>query len=168
MDDVLRLIEGRLVARDARINQTLREIFAVADQGDAALGVGIALALTARNGERYVAHVLPLSSGERRHTGIAYAAAAAVFVRKTVLQSPSSADVIARTYKLTPTELGVLLAVVDEGSVPEVAKALGIAETTAKFHLGNIYAKTGANRQTALIKLVAAFQPASRLVSPSR
>ena len=139
-------------------NQTLREIFAVADQGDAALGVrGIALALTARNGERYVAHVLPLSSGERRHTGIAYAAAAAVFVRKTVLQSPSSADVIARTYKLTPTELRVLLAVVDEGSVPEVAKALGIAETTAKFHLGNIYAKTGANRQTALIKLIASI-----------
>ena len=157
-DDVLRSIAGRLVARDATINQTLNETLALSDQGDVALGTkGTALTLTAHNGERYVVHVLPLSSGERRRAGIAYAATAAMFVRKASLQYPSSAEVIGRTYKLTPTELRVLLAVVDEGGVPEVAQVLGIAETTVKFHLGNIYAKTGANRQTALVKLVAGF-----------
>jgi DNA-binding CsgD family transcriptional regulator len=51
----------------------------------------------------------------------------------------------------------VLHAVFDAGSVPEVAQVLGVAESTVKFHLGNIYAKTGANRQTALVKLVASF-----------
>ncbi len=157
-DDVLRSIAGQLVTRDARINQTLREIFAVAGQGDAALGVsGTALALTAHDGTRYVAHVLPLSSGERRRAGLAYKAVAAMFVRKADLDLPSSAEIISRTYKLTPTELRVLHAVFDAGSVPEVAQTLGIAETTVKFHLGNIYAKTGANRQTALVKLVASF-----------
>jgi PAS domain-containing protein len=79
--DFLRSIGGRLVARDAEINQTLRDIFAVAGDGDSALGNrGIALRLTARDGERYAAHVLPLSSGERRRAGIAYAAVAAMFV----------------------------------------------------------------------------------------
>ncbi len=42
--DFLRSIDGRLVARDAEINQTLRDIFALAGDGDAALGNrGIAL-----------------------------------------------------------------------------------------------------------------------------
>jgi len=81
--DFLRSMDGRLVARDAEINQSLRDLFALAGDGDAALGTrGIALRLTARDGERYAAHVLPLSSGERRRAGIAYAAVAALFVRK--------------------------------------------------------------------------------------
>ena len=157
-DDVLRSVEGRLAARDARVNLVLRETIALTDQGDDALGTrGIALTLTAHDGNPYVAHVLPLSSGERRRAGIAYQATAAVFVRKAELQTPSAAEVIGRTYELTRTELRVLRAVADEGGVPEVAQALGIAETTVKFHLANIYAKTGANRQTALVKLVASF-----------
>ena len=156
-DDVLRSVEGRLTARDARVSHVLRET-TLTDQGDDALGTrGIALTLTAHDGNHYVAHVLPLSSGERRRAGIAYQATAAVFVRKAELQTPSAAEVIGRTYELTRTELRVLLAVADEGGVPEVAQALGIAETTVKFHLANIYAKTGANRQTALVKLVASF-----------
>ena len=155
-DDFLRSVGGRLVARDAEINQTLRDIFAVADGGNAALGIrGVALTLTARDGERYAAHVLPLSSGERRRAGIAYAAVAAMFVRKASLQAPSSAEAIGRTYRLTRTELRVLLAVVELESLSEAAQVLGIADTTVKFHLGNIYAKTGANRVTGLIKLIA-------------
>jgi DNA-binding CsgD family transcriptional regulator len=36
-----------------------------------------------------------------------------------------------------------------------VAEALGIADMTAKTHLGRLYEKTGANRQADLVKLVA-------------
>ena len=154
--DFLRSIDGRLMARDAEINQTLRDIFAIASDGDAALGNrGIALTVTAHDGERYALHVLPLSSGDRRRAGIAYAAVAAMFVRKASLQTPSSAEAIGRTYRLTRTELRVLLAVVELESLSEAAQVLGIADTTVKFHLGNIYAKTGANRVTGLIKLMA-------------
>jgi hypothetical protein len=86
-DDFLRSIRGQLVAGDAQVNQTLREIFAIAEQGNAALGVkGIALPLTAHDGARYVAHVLPLTSGARRGAGITYTATAAVFVRKAALR----------------------------------------------------------------------------------
>jgi len=156
--DFLRTCCGRLVARDAPINAALYEILAAADAGDAVLGIkGIALPLTAHDGERYVAHVLPLTSGARRRAGLAYNAAVALFVRKVALAASPPPEVIGELYKLTPTELRVLLAIVDIGGVPEVAAALGVAVTTVKTHLSRLYAKTGVARQADLVKLVAGF-----------
>ncbi len=156
--DFLRAAGGRLVASDASVNATLREILVAADGGDAVVGVkGIALPLTAHDGERYIAHVLPLTSGARRHAGLAYNAVAALFVRKAALEAFSPPEVIGRMYKLTPTELRVLLAIVDIGGVPEVAAALGVAVTTIKTHLGRLFEKTGVGRQADLVKLVAGF-----------
>jgi DNA-binding CsgD family transcriptional regulator len=156
--DIIRSVKGQLVVGDAQINKTLRESFAVADQGDAAIGIkGIALPLTARDGEHYVAHLLPLTSGARLRAGVAYTAVAALFIRKATLETPSAPEVIGRTFKLTPTELRVLLAVVEVGGVPEVAAALGVAETTIKTHVSRLFEKTGAGRQADLIKLVAGY-----------
>ena len=149
---------GRLVASDALVNMALREILLAAGAGDTALGVkGIALPLAARNGERYVAHVLPMTSGARRDAGLAYNAVAALFVRKTAFDACAPSNVIGQMYKLTPTELRVLLAIVDIGGVPEVAASLGIAATTVKTHLGRLFEKTGVGRQADLVKLVAGF-----------
>ena len=155
---VVRMNGSRLAAGDAQAEQALTEIFAAAGSGDEALGVkGIALPLTSRNGERYVAHVLPLTSGERRRTGASFAAAAALFVRKAALDTPGPLEVIAKTYRLTPSELRVLLGVVEVGGAPEVAEALGIAETTVKFHLKRLFEKTGTRRQAELVKIVAGY-----------
>jgi DNA-binding CsgD family transcriptional regulator len=156
--DFLRAVCGRLVANDLAINAALREILVAANVGDAALGVkGIALPLTAHDGERYVAHVLPLTSGARRAAGLAYNAVAALFIRKAALEPFSPPEVIGEMYKLTPTELRVLLAIVDIGGVPEVAAALGVAVTTVKTHLSRLFEKTGVARQADLVKLVAGF-----------
>jgi len=154
--DFLRTVGGRLVASDAPVNEALREILIAADAGDAALGIkGIALPMSDHDGEHYVAHVLPLTSGARRRAGLAYNAVAALFVRKAALEAFSPSDVIGRMYKLTPTELRVLLAIVDIGGVPEVAAALGVAVTTIKTHLSRLFEKTGVGRQADLVKLVA-------------
>jgi hypothetical protein len=68
--DFLRVVGDRLVAADREVNARLRDVFMMAGLGDAAIGVkGISLPLTARNGESYVAHVLPLSSGTGRRAG---------------------------------------------------------------------------------------------------
>jgi DNA-binding CsgD family transcriptional regulator len=156
--EILRSAGGLLVARDAQVDKTLREIFAAAGQGDAALGTkGIALPLIGKNDERYVAHVLPLTSGARRRAGRTHTAAAALFVRKAALAVPSAFEVIGKTFKLTPTELRVLLAIVEVGGVPEVAAALGVAVTTVKTHLGRLFEKTGTTRQADLVKLVAGY-----------
>lgn len=156
--EVLRVSDGRLVANDTETDRMLRDIFSAAGKGDAAIGVkGIALPLSAPDGERHLAHVLPLTSGARRRAGNVHAAVAALFVHKAALQTPSPPEVIAKHYRLTPTELRVLLAIVEVGGVPEVAEALGVADSTVKTHLGRLYEKTGAARQAELVKLVAGF-----------
>jgi DNA-binding CsgD family transcriptional regulator len=156
--DILCVSRGRLVARDSEADQALADIFATAVSGDAAIGVkGIALPLTDWDGERHVCHVLPLTSGARRHSGAAYKSVAAMFVHRAALDTPSLPEAVAKTYKLTPTELRVLLAIVEVGGVPEVADALGVSTETVKTHLGRLYTKTGARRQVDLAKLLAGF-----------
>jgi DNA-binding CsgD family transcriptional regulator/PAS domain-containing protein len=160
-DDILRSVAGRLVARDPQVNKALHDAFGAAEHGDATIGAqGVALPLIARDGERHVAHLLPLTSGERRRTGIAVAATAALFVRKAAMEAPSPPEAIAKAYKLTPTELRVLLALVEAGSGPGIAEALGIGDSTVKTHLGRLFQKTGAKHQADLVKLVAGFSSA--------
>jgi DNA-binding CsgD family transcriptional regulator/PAS domain-containing protein len=155
---VLRTSGGRLAANEPNATLALNEVLAMAAAGDATVGVkGISVSLQAREGDPHVAHVLSLTCGERRRAGNRYEAAAALFVHKATLRTPSGPETIARTYKLTPTELRVLLAVVEVGGVPEVAEALGISEGTVKTHLHRLFAKTDTARQADLVKLVAGF-----------
>ena len=103
-----------------------------------------------------MAHALPLASDARRNAGVR-SATLALFVNKTDVSTPSLPEAIARAYKLTLTELRVLLAIVDVGGAPEVANVLGIATSTVKTHLSRLYEKTGTRRQADLAKLVAGF-----------
>jgi DNA-binding CsgD family transcriptional regulator len=154
---VVRMSNGRLAAVDPTAERTLHAIFSNAGMSDAMVGgKGIAVVLE-RGGERHVAHVLPLTAGARKKAGVAYSAVAAVFVRKAALELPHPLEAIATTFKLTPTEMRVLMMIVEVGGVPEVAPVLGISETTVKTHLQHIFAKTGAVRQADLVKLVAGY-----------
>lgn len=156
--DPFHVVRNRLTVLDAETDKLFEEAFLAADSGDAAIDVkGISLPLVARDGENYVAHILPLTSGARRRAGAAYAAVAAVFVHRAKLTGASPLEMIARRYSLTPTELRVLLGIVEVGGVPEVAEALGISSTTVRSHLGRLFQKTGVNRQADLVKLVAQF-----------
>lgn len=156
--DFLAAAGGRIVAKDPQADLALRAVFAASSHGDAAVGTrGISVPLGVTRNERRIAHVLPLTSGSRRQTGRSHKAAAALFVHSAAFEAPSPPEVISKAYRLTPTELRVLLAVVEVGGVPEVAEALGIAETTVKTHLGRVYAKTGAGRHADLVKLLAGF-----------
>jgi DNA-binding CsgD family transcriptional regulator len=155
---VLRSASGRLAAADARASRALIEAVAAAKGGDAAVGSrGIAVPLTGRDGGRYVAHALPLSSSARRGTAGSGAAVAALFVRKVAQRLRSAPEVMAKTFNLTPSELRVLLAVVDGGGVSETAEALGIGQATVKTHLHRLFGKTGTRRQSELVKLTAGF-----------
>lgn len=156
--DVLRAAGGRLLPVDPTAERILHDGFLAAGKGDAAVGTrGIAVPLSTATGERYLAHMLPLTSGARRRAGAPCAAAAALFVHRTALDSRSPLETIARQYRLTPMELRVLLAIVEVGGVPEAAEALGIGDTTVKTHLGRLYEKTGSHRQADLVKLIAGY-----------
>jgi DNA-binding CsgD family transcriptional regulator len=148
---------GMIRPTDAAAARALKDIVA-ASGDDAAMGIkDIAVPLTGRDGQHYAAHVLPLIAGERRRAGARYEAVAAVFVRKAEIEAPSALGIIAKHYQLTPTELRVLLAIVDIGGVRETSEALGIGEATVKTHLHHVYGKTGASRHADLVKLVASF-----------
>lgn len=154
-DDILRLIGGRLTIRNPQQQQALRKRFAASD-----IPIRIdetALPLTASDGGRHILHILPVNSVARAEPGVPGKAIAALFVQKTEIDSQSCAGLIATTFQLTPAESRVLLAIVQTGGVPETATRLRIAETTVKTHLHRIFAKTGASRQTDLIRITAGY-----------
>jgi DNA-binding CsgD family transcriptional regulator len=156
--DVLTGLGGRLSAQSPDVARVLRDIFGAAKQGDTAVGArGVTIPLSSREGENFVAHVLPLTSGARRRVGISYSAVAAFFVRKAELALPSPIEAMVARYQLTPAEARVLMAIVQVGGVPEVAPVLGVSETTVKTHLQHVFEKTDTNRQADLVKLVAGF-----------
>ena len=78
-------------------------------------------------------------------------------MQPTVLATPAAPEAIARAFNLTPTELRTLLAAVEIDGVAQIGEALGVSETTVKFHLRNVYTKTGSHRQADLVKVVAGF-----------
>lgn len=148
---------GKLAAVDAQA-KLLHDIIVQATAGDMAIhSKGIAVPLTARDGDSYVAYILPLTSGARRRTGAAYSAVAAVFVRKAEIEMPHPVEALAKRYRFTAAEMRVVMAIVEVGGVPEVARMLGISEATVKTHLHRVFSKTGAARQAELVKLVAGY-----------
>ena len=155
---VLRAYGGKLVSNDASAEQ---ELYRVLDAVGGGVAVPeedtVAVPLTTRHGDHYVAHVLPLTSGVRRRAGTGYAAAAAVFVQKASLDVPSPQGAIAKLHKLTPMELRVLFAIVQVGGVPEVAAMMGSSSSTIRTHLRRLFSKTGTDRQADLVKLVAGY-----------
>ncbi|MGB0085095.1 MAG: LuxR C-terminal-related transcriptional regulator [Rhodomicrobiaceae bacterium] len=151
------IIEGQTIPERSASRTVLAALAQAHRSGAPVASRSIALPVKSPDGERYVAHCLPLTSGRRREAVGTYRAVAAVFVQKAELGGAAVAEVIGRRYQLTPTELRVLLTIVDTGGVPDTAGVLGIAETTVKTHLRRLFAKTGASRQLELARLVAGF-----------
>src|SRR5262245_5217920 len=102
---------GSLGAVDPQANQALLDAL-TAGGGDPASGrKGIAVPLEARDGGRYVANVLPLTSDTQHDGGGSGVAVAVVFVQKAALDLTSLPEVIAKEYDLIPAELRVLFAI---------------------------------------------------------
>jgi DNA-binding CsgD family transcriptional regulator len=161
----IRATGNKFVATDTQADHALHDIFMNAEDDEKAFGAREhAVPLTVRDGERYVAHVLLLTSGARRKAAVAYRAVAAVFVCKAALDVPHPLETITATFKLTGAEMRVLMMIVQLGGVPDVAPVLGISEPTVKTHLQHIFEKTGTRRQADLVKLVAGYM--SPLASP--
>ncbi len=76
-------------------------------------------------------------------------------MRKADIDATSPPELIGKTFQLAPSELRVLLAIVQVARrAGGVAAALGVAETTIKTHLSRLFYKTGTRRQADLVKLV--------------
>jgi len=154
-EDVLSSHGGRLVACDPQANRRLRLALTATDGPIDVMPDP--LPLIAPDGTRRVGHVRPLKPVARSYGNGPQEALAAVLVYKAGMECPRPPDIIARSYNLTPTELRVLLAIVEIGGAPEVAAKLGIAPSTVRTHVGRLFEKTGTKRQAELVRLVAGF-----------
>jgi DNA-binding CsgD family transcriptional regulator len=156
--DVVSDLNGKLRMNAPEEDFQIKEIVARAEQGNPADDRNaISRPLTSSNGVRYVAHMLLLTSGRRQRAGATYSGVAAIFIAKASLNALHPLQSLATAYKLTPTEMRVLMALVQVGGVPEAVPILGISEATIKTHLSRIFAKTGSRRQADLVKIVAAY-----------
>ena len=84
---------------------------------------------------------------------------AAVFVQDPNVMPTLPGAAFAQLYRLTGSELRMLLAMAPGLSVKEAAEMLGIGENTAKTHLQHIHSKTGTSKQTELIRLFMSSTP---------
>jgi DNA-binding CsgD family transcriptional regulator len=119
-------------------------------------GKGVAISLASHEHASHVAHILSLTSGQRRDPANSQATAA-LFVRPVISASPSSLELLARSFQLTASEVRVLGAVMATGSLNDLANRLGITKATVKTHLNHLFAKTGTRRQSELIRLAAEY-----------
>jgi DNA-binding CsgD family transcriptional regulator/PAS domain-containing protein len=161
-DDSPIQISGRkFVAKDPSAGRELRGAIKLATQDEASIGkTGLAIRLTEVGDAPIFAHVLPLTGSDLR-TRLQPAAVAAVFIGV----SPASQDAAAAAaaaFHLTPAETRVLASLLGGRTLAETAATLGIAPTTAKSHLENIFAKTGVARQADLMRLATGLTPPTR------
>ena len=151
--DLLAMVGDRIVARNTHVDKIFRGLCEFDRGTHSAARRQIELA-TSADGQHYLLHAFAL----QRDRGLPRDIAATVlFVQRASMLPLLAPDAIATAFKLTPSELRVLMAIVAIGGVPDIAAKLGIAETTVKTHLGRLFEKTGAGRQADLVKIAAGF-----------
>lgn len=153
---VLRIVHGRLAAASQEASATLARILAPGAHDDLGLGLEtVAVPLGRDDNGEVIAHALPLSS--TRTLGVGRGAVLALLISPRPGLATSVPELVGRRYGLTPAELRILLTITELGGISETAEALGLRQTTVKFHLKNLYLKTGPHRQAGLVRLLADF-----------
>ena len=155
---LLRSANGIVQPTNEQTRAALHKALSDAAEGDVgSRSGGIAIPMESRDGQRYMAYILSLTSGARQKMGRLYSATIAMFVHKATLHRPTLIEAISTQFKLTPSEVRVLFAVIEVGGAPQVASTFGVSLDTVKTHLKRVFAKTGTNRQVDLVKLVAEY-----------
>lgn len=164
-DGPIRSAQGRLAGRREAATAELLSAVAAAAEGDARLGgrgIGVVLGNADAADPPAVAHVLPLTGGALR-PGLVPSATAAVFVNAPPAPPPPwTLATLSRALGLTPAEARLLERLAAGESMVEARAVLGIAETTAKTHLGRIFEKAGVSRQAELMAMIARLAPPVR------
>jgi DNA-binding CsgD family transcriptional regulator len=116
---------------------------------------GVAVPLPRRDGRAAVAHVRPLYFGDPL-VGRQSGTAAAIFITDPAAEhTPPPLDVLMAIFKLTWSEARVFEQIVSGRNRKVAAAVLGIADSTVKTHLENVFAKTGTSDQLGLCRLAA-------------
>lgn len=147
---------GRLAAADPGAAAALAGAIAagIRDSVTPASTDGNSLALPDPRRGGMLAHVLPLRRGTREPFSQHFSASVAVFVQDPQASPPLPGMAFARLYNLTPRELQVVMTMIPDRSMPEVADILGISLATVRTHVSSVYSKTGTTRHNELMHLL--------------
>jgi len=148
----LRIVDGRLSPASPGSRSSMTSAIAAA-------GAGTSVALPAGNTTGLIASILPLDRGKRQDLSKPFAATIAIFVQHPTAAPILPGEAFAKLYRLTGSELRVLLALAPGLSVKAAADILGISEATAKTHLQRIFSKTNTSKQTELMHLLRSSTP---------
>jgi len=80
-----------------------------------------------------------------------------LFIVDPVNQAGIPPALLMDAFGLTHAESRIALAVSSGLSIPETASRLGLSPNTIKTRLRNVFAKSGASRQTELARLIASL-----------
>ncbi len=151
--DPIRIAAGRIELRAELVPGQLEAAVQAAAAPETHLAhQGLGIPARKLDGTPMVLHVLPLQRRSPR-SGAPWKSVAAVFIADTGGQAAVPIDALAILFGLTPMETRVLELTVAGRSSLAVAEALGVAPSTIKTHMLNLFAKTGRHRREDLIKL---------------
>ncbi len=108
--------------------------------------------------------VIPIHARRRADT---VSEIAAIFVTETTTGEPTGIPPksIERLFTLTPAEARLLVALVDGKGLDEIAAEYDVSKNTLRNQLNQIFRKTGASKQSELVRMVLA-SPAALLHRP--
>lgn len=150
---------GILSAKAPAAAQELRKAIRLAARDEVMLGkTGLAIRLTGREAPPIFAHVLPMKGSELR-TQLQPEAVAAVFIGPSMaaafeLTAAEMKEYLRGRFGLTEAETNVALEIFKGDGRSAAAARLGIAATTVRAHLSQIFEKTGVRRQAELVRLL--------------
>ena len=152
-DDPLRNTFGKLELHGEIAPGHFQTAIDRAAEGDIPLGRrGIAVPGTRGDGTPFVAHLLPLGDRSVR-SGIPGEAVAAVFIADRGDDPQLVVDAATMLYGLTPTEARAFELIVSGQTSPEMASAMAISPNTLKWHVRQLFEKTGQHRRSDLVRL---------------
>jgi DNA-binding CsgD family transcriptional regulator len=119
--------------------------------------ISLRLCLTRRGGERrLVAAVAPLRPADRRAT-LHGSPGAAIFLFEPDRPAPVDAELLAESFDLARREAELVALLAGGSDLRCAAGQMGIGVGTARWYLKQALGKTGARRQSDLVRLAAGF-----------
>lgn len=150
--DGLRIEEGSLVADAPAKNAELQFLVEQAAENGAGFSNGTAVLIERKSQKPPLRlTILPFAENLLGHIpGLA----TLIFVDDPVKKTLSRAAALRALFRLSPAETRLADLLLQGMEIREAADRLGITLETARFHLKQVFAKTGVGRQTELIRLM--------------
>jgi DNA-binding CsgD family transcriptional regulator len=151
-DDEIRIRERRLVLRDKQAMTKLDHLISMIRSTPDAVAIPASPILVRRTTKPpVVLRILPVDGAAR---SVFLGARAMLILSNLVARAAPDPALIGQAFDLTPAESRLTAMLATGASIASASERLGISRETARNHLKSIFSKTGAHRQSELVRLI--------------